>query len=166
MRKRKSGLTNTRSTEARTVLVRSWYQTFLGRDASAQEATGWVNTLAAGASQEQVMSLLLGSPEFYARAERLFSTGSSNERFVKALYQVTLNRIPGSAEVLPWLGVVGSRGTTAAAMAIVNSLEYRGLVVKPGRTLTVCEGRAYAMSNGAESLIATMTGTLMAMMPR
>jgi hypothetical protein len=125
----------TRSTEARTIQVRSWYQAFLGRDASAQEAQGWVNTLAGGTSEEQVMSLLLGSPEFYARAQRLFSTGSSDERFVKALYQVTLNRIPGSTEVLPWLSMVQSRGTTATALAIVTSLEYRSLVVRADYTL-------------------------------
>jgi uncharacterized protein (TIGR00369 family) len=40
---------------------------------------------------------------------------------------------------------------------------FRAIVVKPGRTLTVCEGRAYAEHDGAESLIATMTGTLMAL---
>ena len=43
---------------------------------------------------------------------------------------------------------------------------FRGTVVKPGRTLTVCEGRAYAFASGVESLIATMTGTLMAIAPR
>jgi len=40
---------------------------------------------------------------------------------------------------------------------------FRGRVVKPGRTLTVCEGRAFAETDGAENLIATMTGTLMAL---
>ena len=42
---------------------------------------------------------------------------------------------------------------------------FRAHVVKPGRTLTVCEGRAYAEHDGAETLIATMTGTLM-VLPR
>ena len=40
---------------------------------------------------------------------------------------------------------------------------FRATVVKPGRTLTVCEGRAYADEDGKETLIATMTGTLMAL---
>jgi uncharacterized protein (TIGR00369 family) len=40
---------------------------------------------------------------------------------------------------------------------------FRAVVVKPGRTLTVCEGRAYAEHDGVEALIATMTGTLMAL---
>jgi len=40
---------------------------------------------------------------------------------------------------------------------------FRASVVKPGRTLTFCEGRAYAEHEGVETLIATMTGTLMAL---
>src|SRR5579872_4107215 len=39
-------------------------------------------------------------------------------------------------------------------------------VVKPGRTLTVCEARAFAMQGEAETLIASMTGTLMALPQR
>jgi uncharacterized protein (TIGR00369 family) len=40
---------------------------------------------------------------------------------------------------------------------------FRARVVKPGRTLTVCEAQAFAAHDGAENLIATMTGTLMAL---
>lgn len=36
-----------------------------------------------------------------------------------------------------------------------------GQVVKPGRTVTVTEGRAYAIDGGTEKLIATMGATLM-----
>ena len=39
-------------------------------------------------------------------------------------------------------------------------------VVKPGRTLTICEARAYAFKGQNEKLIATMTGTLMALVGR
>jgi uncharacterized protein (TIGR00369 family) len=56
--------------------------------------------------------------------------------------------------------------TNLLAPAKGERFEFRGRVVKPGRTLTVCEGRAYAMNHGVESLVATMTGTLMAIMPR
>lgn len=37
----------------------------------------------------------------------------------------------------------------------------RGHVVKAGRTITVCDGNAYAVEGGAEKLIATMSATLM-----
>jgi uncharacterized protein (TIGR00369 family) len=43
---------------------------------------------------------------------------------------------------------------------------FKGEVVKAGRTITVCEGRAYAVGGGEERLIATMTGTLMALFNR
>jgi uncharacterized protein (TIGR00369 family) len=41
-----------------------------------------------------------------------------------------------------------------------------GQVVKPGRTITVAEGRAFAIDGGSEKLIATMTCTLMAVVGR
>jgi uncharacterized protein (TIGR00369 family) len=43
---------------------------------------------------------------------------------------------------------------------------FRATVVKPGRTLTFCEARAYAEQDGSETLVASMTGTLMAVMHR
>ena len=42
---------------------------------------------------------------------------------------------------------------------------FRAVVVKPGRTLTVCDARAFAEDNGVETLVATMTGTLIALLP-
>jgi uncharacterized protein (TIGR00369 family) len=56
--------------------------------------------------------------------------------------------------------------TNLLAPAKGERFEFRAAVVKPGRTLTVCEGRAYAMTNGTVRLVAIMTGTLMAIMPR
>ena len=42
----------------------------------------------------------------------------------------------------------------------------RTLGISIGRTLTVCEARAYAIDGLTEDLIASMTGTLMALMPK
>jgi uncharacterized protein (TIGR00369 family) len=53
--------------------------------------------------------------------------------------------------------------TNLLAPAKGQRFAFRAAVVKPGRTLTVCEGRAYAEQDGVETLIATMTGTLMAL---
>jgi len=41
-----------------------------------------------------------------------------------------------------------------------------GRVIKPGRTITVCEGRAFAIENQQEKLVATMGCTLMAVTGR
>jgi uncharacterized protein (TIGR00369 family) len=56
--------------------------------------------------------------------------------------------------------------TNLLAPARGERFSFRAVVVKPGRTLTVCEARAYALADGVETLIATMTGTLMALAPR
>jgi uncharacterized protein (TIGR00369 family) len=53
--------------------------------------------------------------------------------------------------------------TNLLAPARGQRFAFRATVVNPGRTLTVCEGRAYAEQDGEEILIATMTGTLMAL---
>ena len=53
--------------------------------------------------------------------------------------------------------------TNLLAPARGQRFAFRATVVKPGRTLTFCEGRAYAEHDGSETLIATMTGTLMAL---
>lgn len=41
-----------------------------------------------------------------------------------------------------------------------------GRVLKPGRTITVTEGRAFAIDSGQEKLVATMACTLMAVVGR
>jgi uncharacterized protein (TIGR00369 family) len=56
--------------------------------------------------------------------------------------------------------------TNLLAPAKGERFAFRASVVKSGRTLTVCEARAFAEADGVESLIATMTGTLMALTPR
>jgi uncharacterized protein (TIGR00369 family) len=53
--------------------------------------------------------------------------------------------------------------TNLLAPARGERFVFRAHVVKPGRTLTVCEAQAFAARDGPENLIATMTGTLMAL---
>jgi uncharacterized protein (TIGR00369 family) len=53
--------------------------------------------------------------------------------------------------------------TNLLAPARGERFVFRAHVVKPGRTLTVCDAQAFAEHNGVENLIATMTGTLMAL---
>ncbi len=47
-----------------------------------------------------------------------------------------------------------------------ESFLFRGEVTKPGRTIIVADGRAYALSDGHAKLIATMTGTMMTVQGR
>jgi uncharacterized protein (TIGR00369 family) len=57
--------------------------------------------------------------------------------------------------------------TNLLAPAKGDRFLFRAHVVKPGRTLTVCDGQALALDGAAdERLVATMTGTLMALVGR
>lgn len=47
-----------------------------------------------------------------------------------------------------------------------QSFRCEAVVLKPGRTIVVTEGRAYAIDDGQEKLIATMNCTLMALQGR
>ena len=56
--------------------------------------------------------------------------------------------------------------TNLLAPAEGNSFRFRAAVVKPGRTLTISEARGFALKDGTEKLVATMTGTLMSVRDR
>lgn len=43
---------------------------------------------------------------------------------------------------------------------------FKGLVIKPGRSLTFVEAKAYALNDGQEKLVATMSATMMAVFGR
>jgi uncharacterized protein (TIGR00369 family) len=51
--------------------------------------------------------------------------------------------------------------TNLLAPAKGDRFVFRAHVVKPGRTLTICDARALALEGSKERLVATMTGTLM-----
>jgi uncharacterized protein (TIGR00369 family) len=56
--------------------------------------------------------------------------------------------------------------TNLMAPAKGESFSFRAHVVKPGKTLTFCDARAFAVEDGEERLIATMTATLIAVYQR
>ena len=56
--------------------------------------------------------------------------------------------------------------TNLLAPAKGERFTFRGHVIKPGRTITVCEAQAFAHDGGKERLVATMTATLMAVFDR
>jgi uncharacterized protein (TIGR00369 family) len=70
--------------------------------------------------------------------------------------------MPAEAEVL-----TVEFKTNLLAPAKGERFLFRGNVVKPGRTLTVCEAQAIALQEGTEQrVVATMIGTLMALFDR
>jgi hypothetical protein len=123
-----NGIAN--SMEAREYLVTTWYQRFLGRTPSMAEAAGQANQLAVN-TEETVLANILGSPgmEFFNRAQTLVATGTPNQRYITALYELLLNRTPSMAEVNGWVNMLPSIGLVGAAFGMEQSGEYRGYQV-------------------------------------
>jgi hypothetical protein len=113
------------SPEGRTQFVKHWYKHYLGRDAVNGEEQGWVRALLGGATEEQVLSAILNSQEFFNRAQTLFQTGNANENFIRAVYQVLLNRTASSDEVQGWLNALSIMGRQGLALDFLLSQEFR-----------------------------------------
>jgi acyl-coenzyme A thioesterase PaaI-like protein len=69
--------------------------------------------------------------------------------------------MPADAEVL-----TVEFKTNLIAPAKGERFSFRAHTIKPGKTLSVCDARAFAINDGEERLVATMTGTLMAVFQR
>src|SRR5205823_2838915 len=115
------------STEARTRLVASWYQTYLGRGPVNGEEQYWVGVLGSGKGQEEVLTNILGSQEYYNRAAAQHPGTDANATFVTSLFQQFLNRAPSSTELANFTqNVLPSAGRPGVAWIFVRSEEYRG----------------------------------------
>src|SRR5262249_48911024 len=66
------------SVEARARVVTGWYQTYLGRTPSANETSYWVAVLGTQ-TEEQALSGILGSTEFYSRAQSMGFGGTADQ---------------------------------------------------------------------------------------
>jgi hypothetical protein len=114
------------SPEGRDNLVKGWYRTYLGRSADGVEERGHVAALLAGMTEEAVLGGILASPEFFAHAQTLLSTGTPQERFVQALYTLLLNRPAGSGEVAGQVAASsGGQSRAQVAMNFLRRQEFR-----------------------------------------
>ena len=105
--------------------MKSWYLNYLGRQAQGGEELGWVNLLRQGQTEEVVLSGILASPEFYARAQTLIGAGTADQRYVQALYLALFNRPGESAGVTGWLNGLPALGRQGVAQGFLTSPEFR-----------------------------------------
>jgi hypothetical protein len=114
------------SMEALTLKARHFYERYLGREAKNGEEQFWVHLLARGETEEQVLANFLSSKEFFDRAQTLVTTGTPDQRWIGALYQLVLNRPPSSSELSYWMTQLGGSTRTSVALQFAESLEFRG----------------------------------------
>jgi hypothetical protein len=111
------------SQEARTRLINSWYQYYLGRPADAGSVNAILGAMNGGMSYATVQANLMASPEAFSKA------GGNNQAWVTYLYQKALRRTPSSAEIGPWVGFLNSHPRLQVATAIFRSREYTQLLI-------------------------------------
>jgi len=108
-----------RSSEALGVLVDGLYLKILGRASDPTGRAGFVSALESGATVEQVITVMVTSPEY------TMLTGNSDTTFVQSLYTKLLGRTASSLEVAGQLSLLASLGRTGVANEFLASLEFR-----------------------------------------
>ncbi|MFO0875987.1 MAG: Ig-like domain-containing protein [Gemmataceae bacterium] len=112
------------SLEAKVRLAQTYYQRFLGRQASLEDALGWAHALQKQ-SNESIMTSFVTSQEFYQRSQRLYSGATADQRYIQALFHTFLNRLESPSKLASWVSLVSRQGRRVAAWTIVNSPECR-----------------------------------------
>jgi hypothetical protein len=108
-----------RSAEGLGVAVDGLYHRFLGRDSDPAGRAGFVGWLKSGATLENVMAVMLASPEYQSH----FQTDAD---FVQSLYQNLLHRTASTAEVDGYLALLPQLGRASVAGGFLSSSEFRG----------------------------------------
>jgi hypothetical protein len=76
-------------------------------------------------TEEQVLSQILASQEFYNRAQTLGFGGTADQNYVQALYQILLGRGAGSSEVAGWINALAGLGRQGVPLSFLQSQEFR-----------------------------------------
>ena len=114
----------TRSLEYYDTLVESYYEELLHRGAGQSELSFWALNLAGGATNEQVLSMVLGSDEYFHLA------GSNSSAWIEHLYKDMLGRAPEKAASDLWLNALASGATRQQVASLVDtSVEREQIVV-------------------------------------
>lgn len=129
------------SLESTSKTVRQWYQQFLGRTVTNQEASPWIGQLMAGKSMETVLAHFLASGEFVNR----FSRGSEIEQkvaYVETLYRLLLNREATQTEIATQLSPqAGPFSFRALAESFLRCAEYRSQEIQTDYLNVMQRGR-------------------------
>jgi hypothetical protein len=151
------------STEYQTVLVATLFSTYLRRSPSAAETSARVAQLAAGTTDEQLISTLVSSQEYYQNPKL---GNSDNSTWLNQAYRDILGRNRDTAGSQSFLNGLnnGSLTRSQVADALLSSTEYRQRLISQffgsylGRTPAAAEVNNYlsAIAAGAtdEQLIA------------
>lgn len=136
------------------------FEARVGESFGRQRAMG---TLGIGIAQLAAGEIELAMPydDAFTQQHGFVHAGIITTALDSACGYAAFSLMPAEADVL-----TVEFKTSLLAPAKGERFVFRARVVRPGRTLTFCEASAFAVDAGAERLVATMSATLMAVMPR
>jgi hypothetical protein len=122
-----------RNNEAWTLVVKGWYSTYIGRAAVGGEEQFWVNLIARGFTEEQVLANFLSVPGYYARTPTILGlpngTPPTDTTYVQALFMQLLGRAASQQELNALVPRVSQVGRAVVAYQLLTSVEYRAIQV-------------------------------------
>lgn len=106
-----------------------FFERYLGRTASTQEASFWVSQLRNGETDEQVIAGFVGSQEYFQNPSK---GNSDNATFVQSAFQDILGRAADTGGLNFYLGQLnnGSATRQQVAAALLSSTEYRSDLIQ------------------------------------
>lgn len=113
----------TYSTEFRSGLIRGAYDYYLGRAPDVHGLDFWLQQMAAGLTYEQLEAGFVASAEFYREA------GSTDDAWVRTVYEAVLGRPAGDSEVRDWVARIPRMGYGQVALGFLMSTEHLTHVV-------------------------------------
>ncbi len=114
------------STEYRSIQIRTWYQTYLGRPATTPEVNQSLAVWKKTNSDIQVLAPILATQEFYNITQSLITTGTPQQRYVTGLYKLVINpstTIPTPLKNL-MLQTPVKQGRNAIVLRMLTSPDY------------------------------------------
>ena len=114
------------STEYRSIQIRTWYQTYLGRPASTPEVNQSLAIWKKTYSNIQALAPILATQEFYNITQSLITTGTPQQRYVAGLYKLVMSpsiTIPTPLKNFMLLTPV-RQGRSAIVLRMLTSPEY------------------------------------------
>jgi hypothetical protein len=113
----------TRTSEYYDTLVEGYYEEFLHRGAGQSELNFWALDLVGGTTNEQVLSMVLGSDEYFHLA------GSSDAAWIEHLYKDTLGRTPEKAASDLWQNALAAGATRQQVASLIDTSAEREAIV-------------------------------------
>jgi hypothetical protein len=113
------------SSERLSPIINNYYEQYLGRQADQAGLNYWISVWQANGGPEQVQAGIIGSPEYYATAGKLYPSLSPDAAWVTALYNNLLGRAPDPQGLSYWVNYIQTNSRQSVVLGFVTSSEYR-----------------------------------------